>query len=151
MSNERFSEPEYVEKRRSPRVKIVSYLEQHTMATNHRGDHASEYLTKASPATIQEKPGFKRRSTWLKLDGRYLKHQDSAVVDQVHELKHLREEKTLSPANPETRDAKRDYLYVVNQQQRLSVCGPSMPNRDRFGPWGNRSRLQGRFQAALVA
>ena len=115
---ERFSEAEYVGIADGASDNW-SFLEQHTSRQITDFYHASEYLTKASQALFK-KNQEKARITWLEQHGHDLKHQDNAVVDQLHELKHLREEKTLSAANQEKLDVA--ITYFTNQQQRMNYA-----------------------------
>ncbi len=96
-----------------------TFLAQHTHTQITDFYHATEYLTNASQA-IFKKNQEKARVAWLERHCHDLKHNHKAVVDQLHELEQIQEQKNLSPANKEKLGAA--ITYFTNQQQRMNYA-----------------------------
>lgn len=95
------------------------FLEAHTTIQITDFYHASEYLTKASEA-IFKKNQEKQRVEWLDNHCHNLKHDQNAVIDQLEELKGIRNDNKLSAANKEKLDA--TITYFTNQGPRMDYA-----------------------------
>ncbi len=95
------------------------FLESHTTRQITDFYHASEYLTKASQA-IFKKNQEKQRIEWLEEHCHNLKHEQNSVIEQLEELKNIRNNQKLSAANKENLDA--TITYFTNQSPRMNYA-----------------------------
>ena len=79
--------------------------------------HASEYLACASQAIFKYNQES-QRTTWLEKHCHDLKHNKNSVVEQLEELKKIRDEKKLSASNKEKLNTV--ITYFTNQSNRMN-------------------------------
>lgn len=93
------------------------FLEKHTTIQITDFYHASEYLTCASQAIFKYNQES-QRTTWLEQHCHDLKHNKNSVVEQLEELKKVRDEKKLSASNKEKLNTV--ITYFTNQSNRMN-------------------------------